>query len=405
MTKRKNDSQALTRRGFLKAVGMAAGVGGAAAAGLVPAQALAQDPAVMPRRTLGRTGVDVPVLNLGGMFDTINNQLLLKQAVNWGVTYWDTAEVYGNGQSEEGLGRFFGRNPAARKDIFLTTKLVQGKGELEGRFVQCLKRLQTESVDLFYVHAISGLSDITPETLAWVRKLKESGRARFIGFSTHANMAGCLSAAPKAGWVDVVMFTYNFRVMGEADMQSAVDACHKAGIGLVAMKTQGTGSQKAESPAELAMLDAFLKKGFTDKQAKLRAVWADERIATICSQMPNLTILSANVAAARNRTALAAGEAALLDRFAEETRAAYCAGCAGICSRAVGGAVPVGDVMRCLMYHRGYNEPTLAREVFASLPEKARERLDRIDYARAEAACPQGLAIGDLMREAKTLLG
>jgi len=43
------------------------------------------------------------------MFDTINNQLLLRQAYNWGVTYWDTAEAYGNGLSEDGFGRFFTR--------------------------------------------------------------------------------------------------------------------------------------------------------------------------------------------------------------------------------------------------------------------------------------------------------
>ena len=78
----------------------------------------------MPKRKLGKTGVEVSILNLGGMFDTINNQLLLKQALKWGVTMWDTAESYGNGLSEEGMGRFFARNPEARKEIFLVTKLV-----------------------------------------------------------------------------------------------------------------------------------------------------------------------------------------------------------------------------------------------------------------------------------------
>ena len=65
---------------------------------------------------------------LGGMFDTINNQLLLRQAHAWGVTYWDTAEAYGNGLSEEGFGRYFSRNPGARKDIFLVTKFTHKGG-------------------------------------------------------------------------------------------------------------------------------------------------------------------------------------------------------------------------------------------------------------------------------------
>ena len=71
----------------------------------------------MPTRKLGKTGVEVSILNLGGMFDTINNQLLLKQALKWGINFWDTAESYGYGQSERGFGRFFSRNPGLLKAI------------------------------------------------------------------------------------------------------------------------------------------------------------------------------------------------------------------------------------------------------------------------------------------------
>ena len=99
--------QGLTRRDFLKS----AGLSGLAITGLGAGDTLAgQEGAAMqsiPRRKLGKTGVDVSILCLGGMFDTINNQLLLRQAYNWGVTFWDTALAYGNGLSEEGFGRFF----------------------------------------------------------------------------------------------------------------------------------------------------------------------------------------------------------------------------------------------------------------------------------------------------------
>ncbi len=126
---RTTEGKGFTRRDFVKTVGLAglavagSGVTGAMAAPEAPAAAKAT---IVPKRPLGRTGVDVSILNLGGMFDTINNQLLLKQALKWGVTYWDTAEAYGNGLSEEGYGRFFARNPEARKDIFLVTKLHAG---------------------------------------------------------------------------------------------------------------------------------------------------------------------------------------------------------------------------------------------------------------------------------------
>ncbi len=120
--------------------------------------------------------------------------------------------------------------------------------------------------------------------------------------------------------------------------------------------------------------------------------------------MPNLTILSANVAAARDLTKLAREDFDALRRYAAETRADYCAGCGRICQEAVGGAVPVNEVMRCLMYHRDYGEPELARATFAGLAPEVRRRLTEVDYSVAEQACPQGLAIAELMREAQEVL-
>jgi predicted aldo/keto reductase-like oxidoreductase len=399
-----------TRRDFVKVVGIA-GIA-AAGAGVTGAIPMTEKPAGAdkangtPKRKLGKTGVEVSILNLGGMFDTINNQLLLRQALKWGVTFWDTAESYGNGLSEEGYGRFFARNPEARKEIFLTTKLVPKGGNFTARLDQALKRLQTDHVDLFYVHGIKSIDEIPPETKSWAEEMKKAGKIKFIGFSTHSNMADLLLAASRMGWIDAVMMTYNFRVLNDPKMVEAVNACTKAGVGLVAMKTQGggPGMPTTTSPAELKIADRFLEKGFTDKQAKLKVVWETPQIAAICSQMPSLTVLSANVAAARDKTKLAREDFDLLRQYAQETKGDYCAGCGQICQAAVGGAVPVNDVMRCLMYHRNYGEPDLARETFAGLPAQVRERLVEVDYSRAEQVCPQGLAIAELMRQAKELL-
>jgi len=66
----------------------------------------------------------------------------------------------------------------------------------------------------------------------------------------------------------------------------------------------------------------------------------------------------------------------------------------------VGGAVPVNEVMRALMYHRYYGEPELARLTFAGLPEVVRQRLPEVDYSQAEQVCPHGLAIAAFMRQA-----
>ena len=399
-------SSGMTRRGFIRTVGLS----GAAAASLglpggLDAQAPAGAPSAnMPLRKLGRTGAEVSILCLGGMFDTINNQLLLRQALNWGITYWDTAEGYGNGLSEEGFGRFFTRYPETRRSIFLVTKFRPSPPDMMSEALdKGLKRLCTDYVDTFLAHGISDFGQIGG-IREWAGQMKKSGKIRFFGFSTHSNMEECLLAAARSSWIDAVMFTYNFRLMNTPKMKEAVEACAQAGIGLTSFKTQAGGPVTADSEAEFRLLQKFLERGFTDKQAKLKAVWENPHIASICSQMPNLTILSANVAAARDKTKLAREDFDSLHQFALETRGDYCAGCGHICQAAVGGAVPVNEVMRCLMYHRYYGEPELARETFAGLPEAVRQRLTAVDYSRAEQACPQRLAIAQLMRQAAEML-
>jgi len=394
-----------SRRAFLKTLGLGAAAVAAApaAAAFSAGEALAAAPAAMPKRILGKTGVEVPVLALGGMFDTINNQLLLRQALNWGVTYWDTAEYYGRGQSEEGFGRFFGKNPDRRKDVFLVTKLTPKGGDFPARFEKSLARLQTGYVDLFFIHGIDSMSQLTPDMRAFAAQMKAAGKIRHFGFSTHANMEDLLQAAAKEGGpaagFDVIMHTYNTTVMHKPAMQAAIDASAKAGIGLVAMKTQGMGPATAPTPAEIKVSEQFLKRGFTDKQARLKAVWEEKRVASICSQMPSISILSANVAAARDQTALSSAERGALFELASAECTGYCGGCGSICQSATGG-LPVNHVMRSLMYHREYEEPRLGRATFAELPEAVRGRLAQADYAKAEAACPHKLAIAKLMREA-----
>ena len=398
--------QGVTRRGFIRAVG----IGGVAATALgIPGGVGAQAPAggqvaAMPKRKLGKTGAEVSILCLGGMFDTINNQLLLRQALNWGVTYWDSAEAYGNGLGEEGFGRFFTRYPETRKNIFLVTKFRPSPPDkLSEALDKGLKRLCTDYVDAFFTHGISDFNQIAG-VRDWTEQMKKAGKIKFFGFSTHTNMEDCLLAAAKSGWIDTIMFTYNFRLMNTPKMKEAVDACAQAGIGLTSFKTQAGGQVKADSEVEYKLLEKFLERGFTDKQAKLKAVWENSNIASVCSQMPNLAYLSANVAAARDLKALAKSDFDALEHFALETRSGYCAGCGRICQAAVGGKVPVNDVMRCLMYYKDYGDRALARDVFAGLPEEARMKLTEVDYSTAEEACPQGLAIARLMAEASELL-
>jgi hypothetical protein len=233
--------------------------------------------------------------------------------------------------------------------------------------------------------------------------MKAAKKIRFFGFSTHSNMEQNLQDAAKAGWIDGIMLKYDFRLMQTDAMKSAVDAATKAGIGLTAMKTQSKSPVPTETEADLKMGGHFIQRGFTQQQAKLKAIWENPLISTICSQMGSLNVLHSNIAAALDKTALTAADHAALREYAAATQSQHCAGCAQLCETALNNQVPVGDVMRCLMYHRSYGDQELARKVFGQLPETARRGLAGFDYAAAERACPHGLPIGQLMREAGEL--
>ncbi len=392
-----------SRRDFLKLTGTTAAAGLCSA--LLPqdrAAAAADGLQKVPTRPFGKSGLEVSILSLGGMFDIAGNQLMLKQAARWGVTYWDTADCYRYGiGSEQGIGKFFKRYPSTRQQVFLVTKSdsrdPQGMSKLLDR---SLDRLQTDSIDLYFVHGVRSLKELDDETRLWAEERKAEGKIRLFGFSTHSNMEECLLGAAKLGWIDGIMMTYNYRLMHTDRMRRAVDACVAAGIGLTAMKTQGGGSVKTDSETEMKLAGRFVQRGFTDAQAKLKAVWENPQIASICSQMPNMSILMSNIAAALDLKSLSSSDLRLLQDNAVETASSYCTGCVDVCEAAVDSAVPIGDVMRALMYCRSYGDREQAKETFARIPAQVCRQIAQTDFSAAERRCPQKMAIGRLMREA-----
>ena len=388
-----------SRRDFLKAAG-AVSVG-SILTGFDPLTEASEGPKQVPTRSFGKTGISVPILSFGGSLDTSMSLLVLRQAFKWGVTYWDTANTYMGGKSEKGIGRYLEKYPEDRKRIFLVTKShAWTLNGLSRDLDVSMERMKTDYIDLFFIHSVRSINDLDNETKIWADKKKAQGKIRFFGFSTHSNMEACMLGASKLGWIDGIMMRYNYRRMHTDDMKRAVEACTGAGIGLIAMKTQGGGPVNTDSDTELKLAGRFLQKGFTDAQAKLKAVWDNPDISCICSEMPNMTILMSNVAAALDKTKLSAQDIGLLRQYAQESRSHYCAGCADICESSVQGYVPVSDVMRCLMYARSYGNLQRAKIQFQKLPVITRRQMTLTDYSLAEQRCPQKMAIGKLMREA-----
>ena len=400
----------INRRNFLKTIG-AAGVGSV----LASAETNAADPNAptkteesklpqVPRQKLGKTGVEVSCLALGTMFNLVDNQIILRKTLDWGVNYWDTAYSYARGNSELGIGKFLAKNPEVRKELFIVSKASDAEtpDEIEKRLQASLKRMNTEYIDSYYgVHGLDDPEQLTNELKQWTKDAKKRKLIRFFGFSTHSNMAECLTAAAKLDWIDVIMTSYNFRLMQKPELQAAIEACYKAGVGLIAMKTQ---AKKIRTEDDKKLTEHFLKRGFTQGQAKIKAVLADKRFSSACVGMKSIALLTENVAAVLDKTKLTQADTKVFKEYARATCSGYCAGCGHICNSALPDAPYVSKVMRYLMYCNSYGEHQEARELFAQIPGNVRSKLLSIDYSPAEARCPQHLPIGKLVAEAVSKL-
>ncbi len=416
----KEKQNTIDRRNFLKTVGAAGLSSVLASTGAIagPNQSNAEDkpkyPQV-PKRKLGKTGVEVPSLSLGAN-RLIDSQILLRAALRWGVSYWDTSPNYTGGNSELTIGKFISRSPDVRKNLFIVSKASGARtvADIEERLQTSLKRMNTGYIDLYYgVHGLSSPSRLTNEMKEWVRSAKKRRLIRFFGFSTHKNIDQNLVAAVRLGWIDAIMTAYNFRLMQDAKIQAAIETCHKAGVGLIAMKTVALDVQqrgriekgeKIETEEDKKLLSHFLEQGLTVEHAKIKFVLEDKRFSSACVGMSNVANLKSNVAAALDKTKLTQADRKALAEYARATCSSYCTACAHICDSALPHAPYVSNIMRYLMYHNSYGEQAEAKSLFAQIPAGVRNKLLDMDYTLAEARCPQRLPIRELITEAVSIL-
>jgi hypothetical protein len=359
----------------------------------------------VPRRILGKTNVKIPVLSHGVMYNLVENQIVIYNGLKWGIDMIDTSHSYAGGNSELGIGKFLARNPDKRKDFFIVSKASRANTstEVEEKLQTSFKRINTNYIDLYYgVHGLTDPADLTDDLRKWAESAKKRKLIKYFGFSTHHNMAKCLKAAAKLGWIDAVMTSYNFRLMQNPEMQEAVEACHKANVGLIAMKVMGHRSRQDD---DAKIIKSFTDRGYTEEQAKLKYVLEDKRIASACVTMNSVDQIISNATAAIDRKKLTRADANRLRQYADATCSSYCTGCSEICDKALPEAAPyISDVMRHLMYYNGYGDKDMARGLFAEIPATVRRKLLAFDYTKAERVCPQGMPIGAMMAEAVRIL-
>jgi predicted aldo/keto reductase-like oxidoreductase len=365
----------------------------------------------VPLRTLGKTGVKIPILGFGGTTNLLKNQTILEQCLKYGLYYWDTATNYGGGKkSEEGIGKYLAEHPGLREKLFIISKPVDLETplpeipQLEQDLQETLERLNTTYLDGYCaVHGLSDPVQLTDDLKKWVEDVKKRGLIKYFGYSAHKNMAEGMMGAAKCGWVDIILTAYNIQFINDVKMQKAIDACVKAGIGLMAIKTQRNAMLKPlkiETEEDKKLTQHFLDQGYTEGQAKLKLVIDDERFTSATVGMRDIGVLTQNVAAALDKTKLSQVNIDVLDAYAQATCHTYCKGCAHICESALPEVPYMSDIMRYLMYYNSYDEPERAREYFSKLPDKVKKSLLDIDYRPAERICPQNLAIGKIITEA-----
>lgn len=394
----------MDRRDFMKGA-LAGGVG----AGLLGASAGAQDasstPAEgkVPRKKLGATGELLPILQMGTCQTLdLKYDKRLHRCLQLGVDYIDSAEMYANGQAHLAVANFM-KQIGDRKKIFLTSKVylpmeTATPDGFKTGLDKCLRELETDYLDVFFIHMAHDVRYVGPEYIKMAEELKKSGKIRFFGISTHdGSVPTMLTKTAEVGGVDVVLFRYNFREYGNVELNRAIDAAKSKNIGLVAMKTL------AAIPDDAEEIVPFTSENFTLTQAKLKAVWADERIDAICSQMSSVEHVMENTAAAMSPVKLSMGEFMQLHRLAGRTSHLHCRGCNRICEGRVEGNTRIADMMRYLMYYESYGEKDHALAMYKNLKDDER-RIDGIDFAAAARACPQSINIRARLEKARELL-
>ncbi len=397
-----DDLSALQRRDFLQAGALAS-----AAALTLGSPGQGDEPKAskptLPTRKLGKTGVDVTILNHGTWQAPGALDRLLRTSFAGGVRYFDTAKSY---RTEPGLAKWFEAMPEVRKEIFLVTKdSPHAPSQLMGMLDQRLANLKTDYVDLFFIHALGDHHE-TDDAVAMVKSrelkaaieaIKKSGKAKFVGFSTHhKNRARIIQAAAEGGIVDAIMLQYTPWLDKDDPLNRALDAAHGRGIGLISMK-QVAGTDGARLLAQVPKHVPSLKeRGLSPFQGLLHAIWTDERISSCCVSMKNVDQIRENSEAARQFAPLKAAEIrGLRDAFIA-SGPTLCGDCDGRCALAGGTGAALGDLTRFLTYHERHGHRSEARKFYAELPDSARD-WKNADLAAAQAACPNHLNFADLL--------
>jgi predicted aldo/keto reductase-like oxidoreductase len=455
-----DDNARLSRRHFVK-MGGAIVAGGALAlpAGRLVAETPAPEPEAPPRspetslvmhhRTLGRTGFEVSDISMG--CGRISESNVVRYAYDHGVNYFDTAEVYGNGDSESKIGGAMSH--LERRKVFISTKLWVEPADTEQtileRFGKCLERLKTEYADALMLHGVADAQIVTHEGFhAAVAKLKADGRLKHAGISSHGpqgdepdSMEKVLGTAAEDGRFDVMLLVYNF--MNHEEGARILENCRQKNIGTTIMKAipgvlkvdpfdpenpsetyagylkriMDRGSTREEAVARIqgwvqeqeeamAKTMPFLEKHGLKTEEQLNAksvqwILQNPAVHTICISMPDFDLFDTYLPL--SGTKLSRAEADFLRDYEYAFGGSYCRHACNKCVSRCPQKLPVSTIMRYSYYYARQGRQKYAIGKYAKLGE--RNASSCIDCkASCRGACPFGVNIQANLLQAHSLL-
>lgn len=399
LTSGTSGSSDLNRREFLR--GAAAGVGLSMAP--LGAAAASNAPEVRQRVSLGRTGLRVSDIGFGA--NSLGDPSLVHYAMERGINYFDTAQGYRHGGSEEVLGQAL----AGRRDrAILATKAGMGESDTRAEMMEALEtslqRLGTDYIDVFFNHAVNDLDRIAnPEWPEFTARAKEQGKIRFCGMSGHGgNLGDCVEHAVEHDLVDVMLLAHNFgqdpafyqRFVANFDyiavqprLPELMERARAKGVGVVAMKTL--------RGARLNDLRAYESAEGTYAQAALRWVLASGHAHSLIITMRSRAEIDEYLGASGYRQ-VSADDVALLSRYETRNGETQCRYGCSTCSCPEG--VPIDEVLRIRMYDRDYQDPELAGQEYAALTTAA-DACASCSHQDCAGSCPFGLRIPELTRD------
>lgn len=393
-----------TRREFIKSG--AAGIAGAAflascsGSQLSPvAPAEKKLPAI---RTLGRTGLKLPVVSMGSVYAIE----LVRWALDEGIVHVHTSSGYSERNHERLLGEIFRDLP---RDSFviatspdLPYRAAPGRSRsldvgtaidpsvitesIEGS----LQRLGLDYVDIYYLVSVDNRETALHEPyLQAFGKLKEEGKTRFLGIGTHSNEPEVIRAAAQSGFWDVVLTAYNFRQSHAEEVRAAIGEAAAAGLGVVAMKTQA------------GVYWDPLRTRKINMKAALKWVLQDENVHTTIPAFSNfeemqedLSIMEDLTLTPEERRDLGLGERAGFSGF-------YCQQCRRCLGQCPAG-MDIPTLMRGSMYALGHGQPARAR---ATLLDWTSADVACLACARCEVSCTLGIDVRSRSLEIARFLG